>query len=187
MKGNRAALAAVVVVLLIVAAWFVFNRGSDSGGIDLLAQLSTAQRRPAGGTFDVVDMDLNGETHKAIYTIPESRITWKVTVPEDAWLRVLVGMKPESWTGEGDGVLFRVGVSDGKTYDPLFEQHVNPFRNAGDRKWVPVMVDLSQYAGEQIDIIFNTNKSTEASLKAGNPVDDRHDFALWGAPEIITR
>ena len=187
MKGNRAALAAVVAVVLLVLGWFLFNRGASNTGIDLLGQLQTAERRPPSGTFDVIDANLNGESHKAVYTLPESRITWKVRVPEDAWLRVLVGMKPESWTGEGDGVLFRVGVSDGKNYEELFTQHLNPFRNTGDRKWVPVMVDLSQYAGEELQIIFNTNKSTPASLAAGNPVDDRNDFALWGAPEIITR
>ena len=182
MKGNRAALAAVVAGALIVGGC-----GSNNSGIDLLGEFQGAEKRPAGGTFQALDIDLNGEKHKAIYTLPESRIIWRVTVPEDAWLRVLVGMKPESWTAEGDGVLFRVGVSDGKNYEELFTQHLNPFRNTGDRKWVPVMVDLSQYAGERMEIIFNTNKSTEASLKAGNPVDDRNDFALWGAPEIITR
>ena len=36
-------------------------------------------------------------------------------------------MKPESWTAEGNGVLFLVGVSDGKRFDELFRQHVNPF------------------------------------------------------------
>ena len=46
-------------------------------------------------------------------------------------------MKPESWTAEGNGVLFLVGVSDGKRFDELFRQHVNPFGNPGDRKWIP--------------------------------------------------
>ena len=187
MKGNRAAIAVIVVLVAIVAAWVVFNRGGNGEGIDLLAQLETAERRPQGGTFDVIDANLNGEPHKAIYTVPESRIIWKIRVPDDAWLRVLVGMKSESWTAEGDGVLFRVGVSDNRSYEELFTQHLNPFKNTGDRKWVPVMVDLSQYAGEEVQVIFNTNKSTPASIKAGNPVDERNDFALWGAPEIITR
>ena len=187
MKGNRAALAVVVVLVLIAGGWWLFGRGGGSAGIDLLGQLQAAEKRPASGTFETVDADLNGQKHKAIYTVPESRIIWKVTVPDDAWLRVLVGMKTESWAAEGDGVLFRVGVSDGRTYEELFTQHLNPFRNTGDRKWVPVMVDLSQYAGEELQIIFNTNKSTPASIAAGNPVDDRNDFALWGAPEIITR
>jgi hypothetical protein len=129
-----------------------------------------------------VDADLNGETRQAIFTLPESRIKFKVRIPDDGWLRVAVGMKPESWTQEGDGVLFRVGASDGRTYEALFQQHVNPFANPGDRKWIQVWVDLSAYAGEEIELIFNTNNSPE-----GRGDDDRADLALWGGPEIVTR
>lgn len=105
--------------------------GGGQSSVDLIAQLQTAEKRPASGTFEVVDAELNGEKRRAIYTVPESRITWKVRVPDDAWLRVMVGMKPDSYTTEGDGVLFRVGVSDGRGYEPLFQQHVNPFTSTG--------------------------------------------------------
>ena len=37
--------------------------------------------------------------------------------------------------------------------------------NQTDRKWIPVMVDLSAYAGEEVDVIFNTYAS--APGKAG--------------------
>ena len=70
----------------------------------------------------------------------------------------------------------------GRTYEPLFQQHVNPFANAGERKWIQVWVDLSSYAGEQIELIFNTNNSPE-----GKGDDDRVDLALWGNPEIVVR
>jgi hypothetical protein len=181
MKGNRAAIAAAVAVVLVIAGWW-FTRGGGAEAMALIPLLETADKRPASGTFQVVDADLNGETRRAIFTVPESRIIYKIKVPDDAWLKVAVGMKPESWTQEGDGVLFRVGASDGRTYDPLFEQHVNPFANAGDRKWIPVWVDLSAYAGEEIQLIFNTNNSPKDK---GD--DDRGDLALWGSPEIVIR
>ena len=76
---------------------------------------------------------------------PPSRLTWK-RIPPDAWLRVHVGLKPESFTAEGDGVLFFVVISDGRASDALFEHYVNPFANPGERKWIPVMVDLSALA-----------------------------------------
>ena len=114
--------------------------------------------------------------------MPNTRITYKVRIPDDAWMRVSVGMKPESWTQEGDGVLFRFGASDGRTYDELFTQHVNPFANAGDRKWIQVWVDLSAYAGEDMELIFNTNTSP-----AGKGNDPRNDHALWGEPAIVIR
>jgi hypothetical protein len=94
---------------------------------------------------------------------------------------VAVGLKPEAWEKPGDGVLFLVGVSDGRTYEPLFKQHLNPSANQGERRWIPVMVDLSAYAGEEVDVIFNTYNSEPGK-------DDRqNDLALWGAPEIVIR
>jgi hypothetical protein len=182
MKGNRTALAVVVAIVLLAAGWWLFRRGNSAPPMELVPAFASAEKRPAGGTFEVIEADLNGEKKPAIYTVPTSRIIYKVRIPDDAWLRVSVGTRPDSWTKEGDGVLFRVGVSDGRVYDPLFTQHVNPFANQGDRKWIQVWVDLSAYAGDQVDLIFNTNTSPE-----GKGDDPRNDHALWGAPEIVVR
>ena len=103
-------------------------------------------------------------------------------MPDDGWLKVSIGLKPESWTAEGNGVLFLVGVSDGKRFDELFRQHVNPFGNPGDRRWIPVWVDLSAYAGEEIELIFNSRIGPD-----GQPDDPRNDHALWGKPEVVVR
>ena len=181
MRGNRAVIAAVVAVALIAGGWWLFRRGSGAPQIDLVEQFSMAERRPAERTFNVTDVNLNGEAHKAIEMEAPSRITWKVRIPDDAWLRVYVGMKPESWTAEGDGVLFLVGVSDTRTFDKLFEQNVNPFNNPGDRKWIPVMVDLSSYAGEEVSVIFNALNGLPGKT------DTRNDFAVWGAPQIVSK
>ena len=182
MKGNRGLLIAVIVLVLLGGGWWLFSRGASAPGVDLIAGLQAATKKPDSGTFDAIDADLGGEMRRAIYTPPPTRITWKVKVPDDAWLRVAVGMKPESWTAEGNGVLFLVGVSDGQRFDELFRQHVNPFGNAGDRKWIPVWVDLSAYAGEEIELIFNTRTGPD-----GHADDPRNDHALWGAPEIVVR
>ena len=182
MKGNRAVLVAVLAIVLIAGGWWLFRRGNGAPTVDLVGQLSSAQRSPAERAFNVTDVNLNGESHKAIEAEPPSRITWKVRIPEDAWLRVNVGLKPEAWTAEGDGVLFFVGVSDGRTFDKLFEQVVNPFNQPGDRKWISVMVDLSSYAGEEVELHFNTRNSADRK-----PHDPRNDFAVWGAPEIISK
>lgn len=182
MKGNRAALAVFVAAVVLGLGWWLFTRGNDAASVDLLQQFDAATKAPASGTFELIDADLNGDKRRAIFAPPETRITWKVTVPEEAWLKVAVGLKPEAWEQEGDGVLFYVGVSDGRRFDELFNQHVNPFGNAGDRKWIPVWVDLSAYAGENVELIFNTRTSLPGK---GN--DARNDLALWGAPEIVVR
>ena len=187
MKGNRAVLTAIVVVVVLILGWWLFGRGGGGGRVDLVERFTEAQKRPNAELFSVTDATLAGVTKKAIAVNPTagSRVTWKVRVPDDGWLWVSVGMKPETWQQEGDGIKFLVGVSDGRAFEPLFEQHLNPFANQGDRKWVDVRVDLSTYAGEEVELMFNTYASLPGQ---GGPGGDlRADYALWGTPEIVVR
>ena len=185
MKGNRSLVIAVGVVAALILGWWLFGRGGGAGGVDLMEQFGSAEKRPGDASlFAVEDVTINGETKKAIAIAPTvgTRITFKVRIPDDAWLRVSVGLKPDAWTQEGDGVRFRAIVSDGRASDELFVQDVNPFANQTDRKWIPLMVDLSAYAGEEVDVMLNTNASTP-----GKVGDVRNDLAVWGAPEIVVR
>jgi hypothetical protein len=179
MKMNRAVLTAVVIILVAAAGWWVFRRGSAER-IDLLTQFDSAVK--AGGTYTIVDATLAGETKKAILAPPNGRLTFKVRVPEDGWLRVSLGMQPEAWEKKGNGVYFFAGVSDTRAFEKLFEQTLNPFKNPSERRWISVMVDLSAYAGEDMEVILNTRSSA-----GGQPPDDRADLPLWGAPEIVRR
>ena len=181
MKGNRAVLTAVVVLVLVIAGWWLFKRGTRGPSIDLIANFATAQKKPASATFSVIDANLNGDIKQAIFTAPPTRMIWKVRIPKNGLLKLYLGMKPESWDKEGDGVLFRIGVSDGHTFEDLLTQHIDPFHNKADRRWIPVAVDLSAYAGEEVEVIFNTN--------VGLPGKDdaRNDTALFAAPAIVIR
>jgi len=181
---NRAVLTAIVVVVVLVLGWWLFGRGGKASRVDLIERYGEAVKRPDPALFSVVEATLAGETKKAISVNPAAgtRLIWKVRVPDDGWLWLSVGMKPETWEKEGDGIKFMVGVSDGRAFEPLFEQHLNPFANQGDRKWVPVRVDLSTYAGEDVEVIFNTFSSP-----AGKGDDQRNDLGLWGTPEIVVR
>ena len=181
MKMNRAALTAVVIILVAAAGWWVFRRGSAER-IDLLTQFDSAVKEPASATYTLVDATLAGETKKAVLAPPNGRLTFKVKVPEDGWLKFSLGLQPESWTTEGNGVYFFGGVSDGRAFEKLFEQTVNPFKNPSERRWIPVMLDLSAYAGEEMEIKLNTRSSG-----GGQPADDRGDKPLWGGLEIVRR
>jgi hypothetical protein len=184
MKRNRAVTIAAILIIVIAAVWWLRRRDGGTAAINLVDRFDAATKRPDPSSFTVGDIALNGETKRAISVAPSigTRLIHKVFVPDDGWLSVAVGLKPEAWTQEGNGVLFIVGVSDGRSFEPLFSQHVNPFSNQGDRKWIPVMVDLSAYAGEEIELIFNTYSSP-----AGKPDDQRGDLAVWGQPEIVVR
>jgi hypothetical protein len=184
MQNNRAVVTAIVVVVVIVLGWWLFGRRGAGEHVDLLERFEGAQKRPDAGLFSVGEFELAGETRRGIAVQPATgtRLVWSLVVPDDGWLRVSLGMHPDSWTEEGDGVNFLVGISDGRAFETLFEQHLHPFANAADRKWIPLTVDLSAYAGEQVELIFNTY----ASLP-GEHDDQRGDLPIWGQPEIAIR
>ena len=76
---------------------------------------------------------------------------------------------------EGDGVLFRIGISDGKgKYEEFLKQHVNPQRRPEDRRWIPVDLDLSAYANQKVEVIFNTNASLPGRKASQTRHSQRH-------------
>jgi hypothetical protein len=187
MKRNQIIALVAILVLLAAGIWYVRSGRSSAVAIDLVELFPSAEQRsnvqPLNLAFALKDETLAGETRKAIYMVPTSRLTYKrVEVPDSGWLRVWLGLREEAWTQSTDGVLFRVGVSDGRTYDELLKQHVDPLHNTNDRRWIPVTIDLSAYAGQQVDFIFNTNSSLP-----GRGDDSTYDFAVWGQPEIYVQ
>jgi hypothetical protein len=184
MKMNRAVLTAIVIVVVLIAGWWLFGRGRGGGHVSLIDRFAEAEKRPSPEQFTIVEETLAGEKQRAIAVSPAvgTRLTWKVRVPDDGWLWVSVGMRPESWGKEGNGVKFLVGVSDGRSFEEIFSHHLNPYANPADRKWMPVRVDLSTYAGEDVSLIFNTYGGAPGQEK-----DIRNDQPLWGNPEIVVR
>ena len=185
MKGNRSLFIAVGVVAILILGWWLFGRGRGSGALSLVDRFDAAVKRPEAGVFAIEDVTIKGETKKSISVKPGimgSRLIFRSRIPDDGWLRLYVALKQEAWTQEGDGVRFQGVVSDGRASDELFVQDVNPFLNETDRKWIPLMLDLSAYAGEEVDVILNTYGSAP-----GKGVDLRSDLAVWGAPEIVVR
>jgi hypothetical protein len=73
-------------------------------------------------------------------------------------------------------------MSDGAgALDELQNITLNPAANPNDRKWEDLLIDLTQYAGETMELIFKTNAST------GNNNNQVGDMALFGAPRIVVR
>ena len=78
----------------------------------------------------------------------------------------------------------RVLVNDRQGSNELLVLDFNPFGNPADRGWHDLTIDLSEYAGETVDLLFNTN----ASPPQRSPKDDRNgDFPLWAQPRIVGR
>ena len=121
-------------------------------------------------------------TKRAVAAPPNGRIHFHARIPDDGWLKVSLGVKPEAWTQEGNGVYFFVGVSDGRAFEQLFTQTVNPYAKSRPSAGGFRSRSISAYAGEDMEIIFNTRESGP-----GQKSDSRNDLPLWGAPEIVTR
>ena len=181
---NRVILTVVVLAGVLIAGWWLFRRGGGTERIDLVASFDAAQKRPDASALTLEDVALNGESKRSIVAkpLPGTRLTYRIRVPDSGWFFVSLALKPEAWEQEGNGVLFMVGISDGRAYDELFTQHVNPYGDPTNRRWIPVWVDISAYGGEEVDLILNT--------RSGPPRQEgdlRNDLAVWGAPQIVVR
>jgi len=183
-KTVVAALAGLAVVVAAVA-FFMLRDGGAVATIDLIGLLPQAVSRstweqPGDAPFSVKAVTLAGETHQAIFAPPHSRIRWKVEVPRRGTLEIFYGVREDAWTGEGNGVQFRVGVSDGRSYEQYLKEVVNPKDRDRDRRWLSATIDLSAYEGQLIEINLNTDPGPPDD--AG---DSRNDLALWGEPRVI--
>ncbi len=186
MSTRAKALTTVVTVLAIVLAVLWMRRGQGPSGklMDLVDTFPEAEKRTDIGSlekgFSVLDVAINGETKRSIFAHPHARIIWSIIVPPGAVLKTSLGMEPETWDKpDADGAQFRVGVSDGKSYEELLRQYINPHGRPNDRRWVPASVDLSAYAGRKVNLIFNTDPGPPGVFQ--NPA---WDWAVWGEPAI---
>ena len=174
------------VVLAILVAWFALRPGgTERVAVNLIDQFPSAtDKRPSPDVFSVVSATIGDRALQSILVKDPSRLVYSVAVPDDAELKVSLGIRPDGWTIPGDGVLFRILVGAGGPPEEILNLTLNPYGAPGDRAWRDLSLDLSEYAGETIDLYFNTNSSPPSRP----PRDDRNgDFALWGAPRIVTR
>lgn len=188
MLKNTKLVAGVIVlaVLVVIVAIWNSRRGGEGVTIDLLAQLGDAQKRSTWTQttetlFAVKDLAIAGTTHKAIFAPPMSRIKFKIEVPRRGALEVFYALREDAWTADGDGAQFRIGVSDGRTYEQYLMEAINPKARDRDRKWLPATIDLSAYEGQMVEIVLSTD--------AGPPDnrDSRNDVCVWGDPKIKGR
>lgn len=182
MTGKRWAGVVVVAAALIAVSWAVLRDEARPPAVALASMLAEAEKRPTPEGFSLKQVTIGDETRRAVSVPAASRLTFRVVVPKDAWLRTAIAIEPQAWQQEGDGVLFRIAVSDGRTYDPLLQQHVDPYTVAADRRWIPVTIDLSAYGGRSVQVIFSTNTSLP---QQGD--DARGDLPLWGEPAIYLK
>jgi hypothetical protein len=181
MKKRTWLLLALVVAVGIVAIVLMrpWRTPPEGVAIDLVDRFPDAEKRTLmpslHGAFNIEDVTIQGETRRSIFALPPSRIIWKVDVPTGAVLETFFAMRPDSWTVDGDGTTFRVGLSDGQRFQDFVKKWLDPYHRKEDRGWFPVRVDLAPWGGRRVEVIFNTEPNFNSV----------HDAAVWGAPRIV--
>jgi hypothetical protein len=184
---RRTVPAFAVSACLVAALIAVYGERTRAARVDLIDELYGADLRSGGMTphaaFDVREEAIGDETMPAIFAHAPSKITWTMTVPERVNLRTALAIDPGAWpVPTGDGVVFRVGVSERDQYTEIFMRHIDPAHVAQDRRWTPVDIDLARFSGRHVRLIFMTDPSLP-----GQPVNPGYDWAFWGAPRLVDK
>jgi hypothetical protein len=154
--------------------------------VDLLASLDRAERRPRADAIAIALVTLGGKAEPAIEVPAISRIVWSVRVPDRAVLRTALGWSPSLAAATGSKALFRIGVSDERTYDELLTEEIGLGAAA---PWKPVALDLSTYGGFKWSLFYHPREKTwkvifNTTIKGlGRPVDPK-DRLFWAHPAI---
>lgn len=184
MKRTTWIVLALIVAVVGGATWYWLATRNQGVALDLVEAFRGAEKRSplsATAAFSMDPQTVQGVTRPSVYMHPPSRVIYHaVAVPQGARFRAWLAIKEEAWDKGSDGVVFHVGVSSAGTYTELLNQHVDPYHEPKDRGWVPVERSLAQWAGKQVDVIFNTNVSIP-----GVAPNDLYDFAVIGSPAIV--
>jgi len=189
---NGRTLTAAIAAIVLAGLTAVGCRGRHPTGgalIDLVASVDRAERRPQPEHVRRTFTKLEGQIEPAVEVPAASRIVWSVRLPDHAVLRTAVGASPELAASKDAQAIFRIGISDERSYDALIATEV---RLGSAQAWKRVSVDLSKYSGFKWSlfyrprdktwrIIFNTTVTGLA-----RPVEAT-DRLLWAHPVIEGR
>ncbi|CAA9262807.1 MAG: hypothetical protein AVDCRST_MAG77-2769 [uncultured Chloroflexi bacterium] len=126
-----------------------------------------------------------------LYMHPTAQVSVDVALPArpQVWFQAALALDPRVWSAEyGDGVRFQVmlqplGAPDGAapaapaTAVPqlLLDRVVNPRADQDVRRWTPVLVDLTPWAGRTVRLTLSTSQRGDLSF----------DWAGWGNPVVV--
>jgi arylsulfatase A-like enzyme len=119
---------------------------------------------------------IDDEVRRTIPASPPSRLRYAVDIPARARLTLSLGIPTERH--DRPPVEFVVKVRRGGEEKPVFTQLLDPIQRPAHRRWVPVDVDLSPYAGKA-ELVLETRGYEE------DPDDPRRAF--WGTPAVTAR
>jgi tetratricopeptide (TPR) repeat protein len=145
---------------------------------DFAARLGEATIEAPGPEYVRNDyFDIDGQKRRVLFMHPDSSARYMVGVPEVGTLAFGVALSPASWDQPGDGVTFAVYVESDQGTEQIFATYIDPKRDEAARRWHPYTLDLGEYAGQTVTLVFETG--------SGPAGDHRFDWAGWGTPRLL--
>ena len=120
-------------------------------------------------------ISLDTQTHEALYG---TQPPWQLTVPEHGALDLHLGMLPRAWEDHRNGEVRFVVEMD--THDgpvTLVDETLTPSTVEPHRFWLPISLDLSKYAGQEVQLHLRTEQGESSHA----------DYAFWGNPMVFTK
>lgn len=110
---------------------------------------------------------------------PSNRVSYKTVIdPAEPALEAIAAIKIEA-AGTTDGAGFRLEIKDGDKIETLFETQLDPKNIPADRAGRPLWLDLSRYAGREVELLFSTDPGPKGDASA--------DWAGWAGLRFIPR
>jgi len=149
--------------------------------IERLGEAEHASPTPEGEIIEAKAWTILGEAKRVLYQHPalsgSSWLAYTVDVGKGYILSFNMATDPTSWEKPGDGVTFAVYVESDQGTEQIFSTYIDPKQEETDRRWHPYALELSEYAGQTVSIIFETG--------VGPVRDYRYDWAGWGTPRLL--
>ncbi len=112
--------------------------------------------------------------HLNLFLHSPNKIEWNISLPsgiKNAIFESAVTISPAApLRSLSDGLVFEISIKENGISEKVFSQYLLP----NQRDWLPVKIDLTAYAGKNIDIIL-------ASNPLANVIDD---WGVWRYPQI---
>jgi hypothetical protein len=149
--------------------------------VDLMVLVKDADRRPSTAAFDQKEHTFGGRSRASLIVPPQSRLTYTLPLPHHGRLQIFAGVEPN---GGPASVAFRVGISDDRIYTPLVEVPVTSDASAAG--WIPISVDLSEYAGRKWSLFYRPDERRWKLILGTYTVAGAPVAAYIGEPAIET-
>ena len=153
--------------------------------ISLLSMSFIQQLLLKQSTESLRKASINNECRKIILAFPPSKISQKVYIRGDSFFDFGYGVLKNAWGKSGDGVQFYVKANDrkGKEYT-LFSTYIDPKHYEKDRRWFDERIDLSNFKGQEIELILETKGSYPITEPFNRNPDFNYDYAVWSNPVV---